>query len=308
MIIGHKNQWDFLIRSAELSRLSHAYLFFGQEKLGKKALAVDFIKYLNCQSPKKPCSDCKNCRDIEKGLYPDFILVEPEKKKIQISQIRELINKLSLRSYFSGFKTAILDRVHLMNQESQNCFLKLLEEPKGETILILVTEYPQLLLPTILSRVQRIRFSPVKVKEIENYLLEKGASPKQAEDLSLASFGRPGLALDFLSQPRRIEEQKKLAADLFKLADSDLAFRFQYAKEISIKPDSAGLKKILDIWLNLFRRVLLLRMEGSESDDFKEYSLNKLRKIISLIQSTNFLLSTTNINSRLALETLFLEI
>ena len=145
MIIGHKNQWNFLKKSAELDRLSHAYLFSGENQLGKKTLAIEFVKFLNCSAKdfsEKPCQVCRNCQDVQKKAHPDFVLIEPENshKEIQISQIRNLIWKLSLRPYSAVFKVAILDKAHSMSQEAQSCFLKLLEEPKGKALLILITE------------------------------------------------------------------------------------------------------------------------------------------------------------------------
>lgn len=184
----HQKQWEFLKRSAELNRLPHALLFYGQEGLGKKALAIEFSKFL-----------------IGKISPPDFILIESgagavfakasASQGIQIAQIRELIGKLSFKPYLADFKIAIIDNAHLMTQEAQNCFLKFLEEPKGKTILILVTAYPSLLLPTIISRVQKVRFFPTK---------------------SFSASGRP----EFIS-------------DLIKISESDLVSRFQYAKNIS---------------------------------------------------------------------------
>ncbi|MCJ7829564.1 hypothetical protein MUP50_00540, partial [Patescibacteria group bacterium] len=226
----------------------------------------------------KPCQLCRNCQDIQKGIYPDFILVEPDPlhKEIQISQIRNLIGKLSLRSYSADFKTAILDKAHLMSQEAQSCFLKFLEEPKGKTLLILITEYPQLLFPTILSRVQKLRFFPAKDFEF------------------------------------KIKEE--FISDLIEISQSDLADRFQYAKKISTE----NLKEILDTWLSYFRYIFLFRLrqgcggqahptEKEKTNAFNQYSLFKLKDIIRLIQTTDFLISTTNVNPKLALENLLIQ-
>lgn len=317
MIIGHKNQWKFLVKSAELSRLSHAYLFSGQDKVGKKTLAIEFVKFLNCQSKdfsKRPCQVCRNCQDIQKMVYPDFILVEPDPlaKEIHISQIRRVLDKLSFRPYSAEFKIAILDKAHSMSQEAQSCFLKFLEEPKGKTILILITEFPELLLPTILSRLQRVKFFPVKSAEIERYLLSQGIPKDKVKYFSSLSLGRPGIAINFLLDPQEVENQRKFISDLIKISNSDLAFRFQYAKTISEQNSEAeikNLKEILDIWLSYFRGIFVSRItERKKTAYYNHYSLSKLKNIIKLIQSTNFLISTTNINPRLALEILMIEL
>ena len=255
MIINHKKQWDFLVKSAELGKLPHALLFYGQKGLGKKDFSVEFAKFF-----------------IGAADPPDFILVEPTgpsfakasagKKEIQINQIRNLIEKLSFKPYAADFKMAVINKAHLMTSEAQNCFLKFLEEPRKKTFLILITEYPQLLLSTILSRVQKIRF----------YSAEKS----------------------------KIEEPKELAS----ISNSDLATRFQYAKDIS----KENLEEVLDAWLRYFREILLIRLRGKEIKGFNSYSLVKLKDILNQIQLTKTLISATNVNSRMALEILLMQL
>lgn len=254
MIIAHQKQWQFLVKSSELGRLSHALLFSGEDHLGKKTLAIEFAKFLIGQ-------------DIEKGTHPDFILIEPEdSKEIQISQIRNLIQKLSFKPYLADFKIAIINNAHLMTQEAQNCFLKFLEEPKDKTFLILITAYPLFLLPTILSRVQKIRFFPTKDFEIKN--------------------------------------KEELISDLIKISKSDLSTRFQYAKNISTE----NLEEILDTWLRYFRKIFISKLAGPKIEEFSQCSLTKLKDILKQIQSTKFLISTTNVNLRLALEILLMNL
>jgi len=319
MVIGHQKQRDFLERAAALGKLPHGLLFFGEEQLGKKTLAIELAKFLNCQcaqSEKRPCQVCRNCREIQRMAHPDFILIEPgsSRGEIQISQIRDLIWKLSLHPYSSAFKIAVIDKAHLLNREAQNCLLKLLEEPKGNAILILVTEFPQILLPTILSRVQKIRFFPVKNGEIESYLKSRGVAQEQASYLAPFSLGRPGLAQSFIDDPSKIEKQKKIADDFVKIINSDLASRFKYAKELAETEEGSpnSLSEILNVWLDFFRKTILARFNPAQSSQnnqqISECSLQKLIKNIKLIQSTNFLLSTTNVNHKLALEVLLMQI
>lgn len=322
MLIGHQKQWKLLKKAAESNRLPHALLFTGPSKLGKKTLAVEFIKLLNCQHEdfsKRPCQTCRSCRDIKKKQYPDFTLIEPIGKEIQISQMRELSWKLSLRPYLAPFKTVIIDQAHCMAKNSQSCFLKTLEEPKGKVILILITEASEILLPTILSRVQEIKFYPVKISEIEEYLLKLGVSQDKVETISQLSLGKPGKAIDFISDPQKLKGFQKLIFDLTKLVNSDLAFRFQYIKEL-LKEDPLNLKEILDIWLRYFRNLLMSKystpgVEYLDTNHQREqfsstdnYSVSELKNILKNIESTNFLISTTNINPRLALEVLMLKL
>ncbi len=232
----HEKQWQFLTKAAELRKLPHALLFYGQEKLGKKELAVKFAEHL-----------------VGLNNRADFISIESP----SIAQVRELIQKLSFKPYSAEHKVAVISQAHSMTREAQNCFLKFLEEPTDKTLLILVTEYPSTLLPTILSRVQKIRFFPSK-----NF---------------------------------KIDDSEEIVSDLVKLKESDLAYKFQYAKKITAKDSTADIKEILNTWLRYFRVQLI-------SDD-----TSKTKEILKQIQSTQRLLSTTNTNPKLALEILLLK-
>lgn len=317
-IIGHQKQWQFLKKSVKMHRIPHAYLFSGQSQLGKKTISLEFIKLLFCQrkneEPYQPCQTCQSCQYLKKGIHPDFFLVEPQKptsakalvgkREIKISQIRELSWKLSLHSSISPFKAALINEAHSLNSEAQNCFLKTLEEPKGKTILILITEYPETLFPTILSRIQKIRFFPVPKSEIENYLRKQGLALKEAQRIVSLSFGKPGLAIDFFLNPQKLKNQDQRIKEIIKISESDLSFRFHYAKNLISQKQNV--KEILDIWLRHFRGMLLAKIQTSS--EIRHYSLTQLKKILQVIERINFLIATTNVNPRLALETLMLQL
>src|SRR4030042_6393921 len=292
MIVGHKKQWEYLQRAERSGKMPHALLFCGQEHLGKRTLAVDFLKKIFGENI---------------FLHPDFIFLEPIENEIQISQIRELNWKLSLRSFSALRKAVIIDRAHLMNKEAQNCFLKTLEEPKGETLLIFVTEYPELLLPTIRSRVQKIIFFPVGKKELENYLKGRGLPEKEVAVLSELSQGRPGVAMNFLNDPQKFADFKREVKEIVSIACSDLGRRFEYAKELAQKED---ITPTLHIWQSLFRNIMLsgLGLQKKWAILKKEYSLEKMKIILKNIHTTIFLTSTTNVNKRLALELFLIEL
>jgi len=303
--IGHQKIWHFLNTTVKSEKISHAYLFSGPDRIGKKKVALEFIKLLNCQEKKtenKPCQSCYCCKAIEKKSFADLIFIEPEKKEISISQIRNLSWKLALQSHMSLFKSAIIDEAHLMNIEAQSALLKTLEEPRGKVIIILVTAFPELLFPTIISRTERIKFSPVSKKEIKNFLNEKEISEEKSEELVSFSLGKPGEIIDFLNCPQALEERIRKIKDLKKLIESPLSFRFQYAKEES--QDLKALTETLDFWLRSFRASLFLKPEKR----LGRYSLSKIKKIVNLIQDINFLISRTEVSPKLALEIIMLEL
>jgi len=272
MILNLPKQREFLKKTVELGRVPHALLFCGQNASGKKALAIEFIKTLNCQAAslaKRPCQRCRTCQEIEKKTNPDLSVVEPlENQEIKISQIRQLQSHLALRAYSAPFKAVIIDKAHCLNQEAQSAFLKLLEEPKGRTVFILISQYPEMLLPTILSRVERMSFPVVRINS------------------------------------QATEKQKKIISDMLKVKEQEMTFRFQYAKKLAEEPEQ--LKDVLETWLVYFREMLISTVNSASQT--KEYSLTKLSKIIKLIQTTDFLIATTNVSPRLALEILMLEL
>jgi len=310
MLFGHREKWESLIKSAKNHRLAHGLLFSGPEQVGKKTFAIEFAKYLNCLSKdKKPCGVCKNCKDIENGIFPDFILLEPQGKggDTQISQVRELIEKLSFKPYSSFYKIAVIDKAHLMTSQAQNCFLKFLEEPPKNTILILISEYPYTLLPTIRSRVQEIKFSLVEKEEILKLIKSHNITGQKLREIAFLSAGRPGTALVFCQNPEVLKEKKKLIQDLFLMTTSDLAFRFNYLNEISDFSQTKA-EEILKTWLFYLRGVFITRLQDKKRQSKIPYSLPKLKKVIENLQRILFLISTTNINIKIAFENFLIDL
>ncbi len=249
-----QEQREFLKKYAEQGKISHAMIFCGSDAPSMKKIAVDFCKLI--------CSDSF-----------DILELEPQESgEIQISQIRELIWKLSLKSYYGSFKAAIINSAETMNQEAQNCLLKILEEPRGKAVLILISKYPDMLLPTIVSRVQKLRF------------------PEEKNSRSVGN--------------------KKIEDDFLKTLKSDLALRFKYAKDLSGENKSHAID-ILESWISYLRGVLISKINNKKFDDekeFKNYSVKKIAGTISSFMAISHLMSTTNINHKLAIEAALLEI
>ena len=326
MILGHQKQWQFLKQLTKINKVFHAYLFIGESSLGKRKVAKEFIKLLNCRNSTlnkglsiEACQNCRSCKDIQKEIHPDLILVEPKNKEIHIAQIRELSRKLSFKPYSAPYKAAIIDKAHLMNKEAQNCLLKTLEEPREKAILILLSEHPQILFPTILSRLQKIKFQSVSQKEIENYLKNKGAKKELAFRLSIFSQGKPGIAINFFKNPEKFEIWEKEQKEVLTIITDKktLYSRLQYLKNSTFFLEHP--KEALTILLSYFREILLSKSNVSIPNLYRNftqnfslqaniYSFKKLKKILNTIENMNFLLSTTNVNSKLALEMVIMEI
>ncbi len=148
-----------LRQCVESGRIAHAYLVVGSPRGEGLVLARKFLQLLFCTESNKPCGACPACVRVESRTHPDVHWLEPKSKGrfIMVEPLRELINSLSQTSFIEeGWKASVLLFADRMNEAAQNAFLKTLEEPLGKSVILLVTEEPQALLPTILSRCQRV--------------------------------------------------------------------------------------------------------------------------------------------------------
>lgn len=303
MLIGHRKIWERLQSGAVKNKLAHANLFAGPPGIGKKHLVLEFAKWLNCADKKDfACDKCKNCLDIMRLQHPDvFVLQNNEsgdkKKEVGIDEVRLLQKSLSLSSYISEYKIAIIDDIADLSREAANSFLKILEEPNEKTLLFLLASQLSRVLPTINSRCQLVKFLPVRNEEMKNEILNLG-SKEAVEKAMYYSSGRPGQAIDFLAKPEILEEYEKNMEIFEKLLKSDLAWRFDFVKKMSQNYFEA--QKILFQWIFLLRK-RFLETEAIESKI-------KLLPVIREMQKTEQILRNPSLNARLALENLMIKI
>jgi DNA polymerase III subunit delta' len=156
---------DQLRRSLKNGRISHAYLFTGSRGAGKEEMARTLAKALNClKKEHDSCDRCDSCRRIETGVHPDIYWVRPESKsrRITVDQIREFERAVNLKPTIARVKVGVVVDADCMGEEASNAFLKTLEEPPAQTVILLLTTQPQRLLPTIMSRCLRILFGAME--------------------------------------------------------------------------------------------------------------------------------------------------
>ena len=300
MLIGFQKQWQILKKMADMEKLPHALLFSGPDKAGKKTLALELAKFIFCQERNRfgdlACGECRACFDVEKKIHPDLAMILPEEGSIKIAQIRDLEWRLSLKPYSAKIKVGIIDDAHLMLPEAQNSLLKTLEEPKGKTLLILISSNPQMLLKTISSRVQTMKFFLASDIEIKEMLINLGADKTKAEKIMKISLGRPGQAVDFLKDPEKFSVREKILADIEKIIKAKIPEKFSYVKKITDIPESTN--EILDLWERQLRDMLIANPKAPAS----------FVQSIKNLEETVYLIKTTNVNQRLALENLMLNL
>lgn len=154
--------------SRDAGRMAHAYLVVGPPDGEGLAFARELIQMVLCtaDTEARPCGHCKGCRSFDTGTHPDVHQLEPRGKarNIKIGPARELINLLSLKSFSGGWKAVLILHADRMNPNTANCLLKTLEEPPKNTLIALVTDAPQALLPTVRSRCQRILLPRLRIR------------------------------------------------------------------------------------------------------------------------------------------------
>jgi len=176
-------------------RLAHSYIFFGPKGVGKETTAKALLYHLFCQiSQAHPCGSCLACKKLDKATHPDVVHVFAEKRDIRIDTVREIERFIHYRPLEAPYKVILFHQAEKLNPEAGNALLKSLEEPPPYVIFILLTENITLLLPTIISRSQILKFRPLPASTIKSYLIkylhyEEGLAETLAE-LSQGSLGR----------------------------------------------------------------------------------------------------------------------
>jgi DNA polymerase-3 subunit delta' len=199
---GH---WSFFIRRLEAGRLAHALLIEGPSGNGKTALASAMVAKLLCREDQAwACGRCRSCNLRQGEAHPDYFNLHPEEesKVIKVDQVRSLIGKLDLTTSISQRKVAYIHPAEAMNGAAANALLKSLEEPAGDTVLILVSDSPASLPITIRSRCQTISVSQPDGEVVLDWL--KNSSDRSAEEIGaalLAAGGSPLRAMNYLDLP-----------------------------------------------------------------------------------------------------------
>ncbi|MGI9323130.1 MAG: DNA polymerase III subunit delta' [Pseudomonadales bacterium] len=193
--------WDRLAALAEQDRLPHAILFSGQARVGKRDFAMAYSGYLLCREASDShtaCGECPGCKLVQAGNHPDRYLLglEEDSSQIKVDQARDLIHWASQTASLNGRKAAVIEPADAMNVSTANALLKCLEEPAGDTVLLLVTAEPNALLPTIRSRCQVVNFPLPPKAEALAYLAEARGGEGLEQLLDIAD-GAPLRALEF---------------------------------------------------------------------------------------------------------------
>ncbi len=292
--VGQPHILSFFKLAIKNGQLGHAYCFVGTSQIGKRTLAnLLAAEILNVPVEKLPTNPDYYylCRGVDEKT-------DKKKKEISVEQARELREKMQNRSWLNGYKVAIIDEAELLNEESGNALLKILEEPPQKSIIFLLTENDGQLLPTIRSRCQLFQFAPVAETVVESFLESLSSDKNKIKEIVEWSWGRPGKAKELLENADLLKDCEQEKKRWLEILNAPIFRRWQMMEDVlsekgNVVKTKEKLDPILDLWVMLARQKML-----TDKNIGKKYQM-----MIDNIKNTKNLL-TGNVNPRLAIEEL----
>lgn len=328
-IIGHTKQIAQLRRAIQSGRVPNAYLFFGAGGVGKSLVAENIAKILNCQNPTNPqteldaCEECNSCKKISNKTHPDVRIVEPDGEHIKVEQLRDVLRGVSFKPYEGRWKIVIFDKAEMLLPSAGNLFLKTLEEPTNRTLFILLSSRQELLLPTIVSRCQRVRFGGLPSSFISDILKKEfKLEDEDARFYSLMAEGSISRGKSMVAGDWKKNSENYLAsiqkfvfsADID--SSSGVEQLFSLCEKLSQEKETLPL--ILDLLRSWYRDLIIWSATNESSyllhkgsiNEIKNQStqvtINELYRRLDLIEKASTALEF-NANKQLALENMFIE-
>lgn len=296
---GQGALYDGLIRTLREGTFVHAYLISGMEGMGKRTLARLMAQYLLCQADEKACGFCPACIQVQEGNHPDVAVITPGKplspdvkpglQGIPVDEIRHVISMVGQHTFTGGRRVVIIERADKMNQSAQNALLKTLEEPLADTIFLLLTDSPELLLPTIISRCRALKLHPWPDQTILAALEARGITGAHARNALHVSGGSIGRAISVAADEGFWTRRNDVMRDFFDTQSrSDVLTVSSAWRERKDEADQL-LNDVEDLLRNLML-VRLGRLEESILDEYPQSWQNmgregELKAFVNLIEA-----------------------
>lgn len=316
------NEWavELLRQQITHGTTRHAYLFAGPSGVGRRTLALRLARALNCTQPIEtgiPCGQCRDCKQIESMGHPDLTIIQADSEGgiLKVDQVREARRMLTLKPYQSKYRVTVFLRFQEANESAANALLKILEEAPSYVVLVLTADYPEQLLPTIVSRCEVLRLRPLQLDIVESFLSERGANDDQARLVAHISGGRVGYALRLMWDSSALEFRHEKLNEAQSFTTATRVDKFSYAEELSKNKDT--MRHVLSLWLSYWRDVLLCAggsaVPLANIDRTKEIeslaervSMSEARRVVSELE-TSLAQLEANVNARLLAEVILLD-
>ena len=296
---GQGALYDGLIRTLEDGTFVHAYLISGAAGMGKRTLARLMAQHLLCTGERKPCGVCPSCVQVRENNHPDVITVTPGKPLspevkagmagIPVDEIRFVNSLVGQHTFVGGQRVVIIERAEKMNPPAQNALLKTLEEPLADTIFLLLTDSPELLLPTIISRCRALKLHPWPDQTILAALEARGITGADARNALHVSCGSIGRAISVAADEGFWTRRNDVMRDFFDTQSrSDVLTVSSAWRERKDEADQL-LNDVEDLLRNLML-VRLGRLEESILDEYPQSWQNmgregELKAFVNLIEA-----------------------
>lgn len=320
-----------LRRALGQDRLAHAYIFSGPAGVGKRCAAVGLAHALLCESvPGRGCGSCAACTTVRAGSHPDyhFTTTADGKQRLGVDQVRDMEQFLRLRPLRGGKKIAVVDPAQRLTPAAQSALLKVVEEPPGDAVLILVSTSAANLARPLVSRCQQLRFARLPVAEVEAVLRARPGPAADAADL-LARYSRGSLGRASSLDPDRLrEERQRVIEGCAVLRGASFSSLSEFAEWLVAdrraaagKPagDGSDREGRLDLVLGWYEEALAYRLRGAPAvvryrdclDALDQAvlrlsvprALHDLRLVFDTLAALD-----RNANPRLAVETMLLQL
>lgn len=324
---GHELAVRTLGAALKSGRLHHAYLLSGPAHVGKTTLATQLAQAVNCTAGDPPCGACGPCVRIGAGAHADVATIEVDpdategaRTVISIDAVKDIIASAHLRPYEGHTRVYIVQSADRLSQDAANALLKVLEEPPPDVLLLLLTDNPDGVLPTIRSRCQLVELRPLPVARVAELLRdEHGAGEEQAEMLARLSRGCVGWAIEASADESMLAEVHQQIERIADVIEGGLEARFAYADALArrYQLDRAAGREELFLLMRWLRDVLLIQHgQGARIVNLSwRGTLERQAAALTSAQVTRWLRALTetvgalerNANPRLALEALMIQ-
>ncbi len=316
-IAGQEEIKTSLIKSINNNQVSHCYIFEGPKGMGKYDLALVFAQSLLCSNfTSNPCNKCLSCIKINSGNHPDLHTINNDETTIKREEIDTLIESVYKKPYESDKKVYIIKGAHEMTAQAANTFLKTLEEPPGDSVIILLTYNANLLLPTIVSRCQTVKFRNVSKETIKTYLQKNYGTSDEIADLAAEySKGILNRAVNIVNGNDGILNKRAEIIKLFEKiinADSEII----YELENYFEENKDNIDIIIEIIMMWIRDVMFVKNNLDDlviNKDFIQLAKMHVRlmkgnnDLIEIMQGTIDNIKS-NVNYKLAIDNMLLKI
>ncbi len=320
-IIGHEEIKKHLTDAISSKKVSHAYIFDGEDGCGKRMMATAFVKTLLCEKGgTSPCNECTSCKQMDSSNNPDVRWVTHAKPGIiSVDEIREqLVSDTLIKPYAAERKVYIIDEAQYLNVAAQNAMLKTIEEPPAYVTIIMLTNNSEMFLQTILSRCVTLKFKPVDNELVADHIIKQCHMPEyQARLCAHFSGGNVGKAL-LLANGGEIAGIREEVLGILKYSDqmniSELISAVKTSSKYKVTP-----YEYIDFFLMWYRDILMYKatmdpnriMYKSEINSIIEQSkiisYEGLEKIIEALEKAKKRLKA-NVNFETTMELMFLVI